>query len=84
MLLFNCVHSQRQRFLVLAHRNKTRSQIADKVHIERVVTLSVKLILGLLPACSASRTMAAENAAEVGELSVVFARRAVENLSGEL
>jgi aminoglycoside phosphotransferase (APT) family kinase protein len=31
-----------------------------------------------------SGNAAAENAAEVGELSVVFARRAVENLSGEL
>jgi hypothetical protein len=43
MLHINCVHSQRQRLLVLAHGNKTRTQVAEKFHIEGVVTLSVKL-----------------------------------------
>src|SRR5258708_3803009 len=43
MLRINCVYRQRQRLLVLTHGSKTRTHVADKVHIERVVTLSVKL-----------------------------------------
>jgi hypothetical protein len=43
MLHINGVHNHRQSFLVLAHRNETRSQIADKVHVEHFVALSVKL-----------------------------------------
>jgi hypothetical protein len=44
MLHVNCVHSQRQRLLVLAHGNKTRTQVAEKVHIEHFMTLSLKLL----------------------------------------
>ena len=43
MLRFNCAHGQRQRFLVLADGNKTRTQVADKLHVEHFVTLNVKL-----------------------------------------
>jgi hypothetical protein len=43
MLHINRVHSQRQRLLVLAHGNKTRTQVAERFHIEGIVMLSVKL-----------------------------------------
>jgi hypothetical protein len=48
MLHINGAHGQRQRFLVLAHGDKTRTEVADKVHVEHFVILSVKLCQGSL------------------------------------
>ncbi len=48
MLHINGAHGQCQRFLVLPHGNKTGTQVADKVHVEHFVMLSVKLCQGSL------------------------------------
>jgi hypothetical protein len=37
------IHHQRQRLLVLARSSKTRAEIADKIHIEHFMTMSLKL-----------------------------------------
>ena len=37
------IHYQRQRLLVLAGSSKTRAEIADKIHIEHFMTMSLKL-----------------------------------------
>ena len=43
MLDINGVHDHRQRLLVLANLDETRSQVADKVHIEHFMALGLKL-----------------------------------------
>ena len=44
LLRFDCIHGQRQRLLVFTKVHKTRGQIADKIHIQHLVTLGVKLL----------------------------------------
>ena len=44
LLVIDGIHHQRQRLLVLTEVHKSRGQIADKIHIQHFMTLSVKLL----------------------------------------
>ena len=51
LLHINCVQDQLQRLLVLAHDDKTCTQVADKVHVEHVV-VSIKFFQSSLQQCN--------------------------------